>query len=137
MPKKDFYHNEVKNALTKEGWKVSHDPLIYEVGIRRISVDLGAELIGAEKDGIKIAVEVKSFVGPSDVNELEKTIGQYSLYEEIIKEQEPERILYLAITQVAFDGIFSEPIGQIAQRRQKFRFIIFDAKEEVIIKWIN
>jgi len=27
MPAKDIYHDNVKNALIKEGWKITHAPL--------------------------------------------------------------------------------------------------------------
>jgi hypothetical protein len=27
MPAKDFYHETVKNALLKDGWQITHDPL--------------------------------------------------------------------------------------------------------------
>jgi len=40
-------------------------------------IDLGAEqLFAAERHGQKIAVEVKSSVGRSDVDDLERALGQ-------------------------------------------------------------
>ncbi|MCP5029653.1 MAG: fatty-acid synthase, partial [Actinomycetia bacterium] len=27
MPAKDLYHDVVKNALVKDGWEITHDPL--------------------------------------------------------------------------------------------------------------
>ncbi|MEB3282115.1 MAG: element excision factor XisH family protein [Lyngbya sp.] len=27
MPAKDFYHDTVKNALIKDGWRITNDPL--------------------------------------------------------------------------------------------------------------
>ena len=43
MPAKDFYHNTVRNALIKDGWKITDDPLILKIGERSTFVDLGAE----------------------------------------------------------------------------------------------
>jgi len=37
-------------------------------------------LIGAEKQGRKIAVEVKSFIGHSKLHDLYKALGQYVFY---------------------------------------------------------
>lgn len=72
MPAKDLYHDVVRNALIKEVWTVTHDPLRLQWGPKDLYVDLGAErLLAAEKPGHKIAVEVKSFVGPSIVADLE------------------------------------------------------------------
>ncbi len=65
MPARDLYHDTVKNALVKDGWTITHDPLTLEVASTRLFVDLGAEqVIGAEKGLRKIAVEIKTFRGP-------------------------------------------------------------------------
>ena len=76
MPAKDIYHETVKNPLIKDGWTITHDPLVLRWGTNDVYVDLGAEqLLAAEKRGQKIAVEIKSFVGRSDVDDLEKALG--------------------------------------------------------------
>ena len=60
---RDKYHDHVKEALIKEGWKITHDPYKIKVGGRKAQIDLGAEkLIAAEKENELIAVEVKSFL---------------------------------------------------------------------------
>jgi predicted RecB family endonuclease len=60
---KDKIHTPVKEALIQEGWIITDDPLYIKVGNLTIFVDLGAErVIGAEKDGERIAVEVKHSV---------------------------------------------------------------------------
>jgi hypothetical protein len=85
MPAKDIYHNTVKNALTKDGWTITHDPLRLPWGPKDLYVDLGAEhLLGAVQGERKIAVEIKSFVGPSLVTDLEHALGQYILYHDIM-----------------------------------------------------
>ncbi len=78
MPAKDFYHDTVRNALLKDGWTITDDPLRLVYGRQDVFVDLGAEkLIAAEKGSRKIAVEIKSFSGRSEVADLEKALGQY------------------------------------------------------------
>lgn len=60
MPGKDIYHDCVKNALIKDGWKITDDPLSLKIGKKDIFIDLATEkLLAAEKQGKKIAVEVK------------------------------------------------------------------------------
>lgn len=54
-----------------------------------------------------------SFVGKSDVEELEKALGQFVLYEDILRDIEPDRTLYLAIRQAIYRNVFEEPIGQV------------------------
>jgi hypothetical protein len=43
MPAKDFFHQIVKNALIKDGWKITHDPFVLTFGKRDLYVDFGAE----------------------------------------------------------------------------------------------
>ena len=138
MPRKDIYHDIVKNALIKDGWTITHDPLTLSFGDKDIYVDIGAERpIGAEKDGRRIAVEVKSFVGKSDVDDLEKAIGQYVMYRDVILETEPERVLYMAVPEVAFLGIFSGRLGQLIIKRQKLKLIVFNPSREATLQWIR
>lgn len=137
MPAKDFYHNIAKNALIKDSWKITHDPLVLRWGTTDVYVDLGAvKLLAAEKENQKIAVEVKSFVGKSDINDLEKALGQYILYLDILAEKEPDRKLYLAIHEKAFQSIFEEPIGKLLLKNNRVQLIIFDSEKEVITQWI-
>ena len=68
MPAKDIYHDTVKNALIKDGWTITDDPLSLKVGKKDIFIDLAAnKLLVAEKKDKKIAVEVKSFIGTSEI----------------------------------------------------------------------
>ena len=68
MPAKDIYHDTVKNALIKDGWTITHDPLRLSIDDKNLFIDLGAErIIAAVKGTKKIAVEIKSFVGRSEV----------------------------------------------------------------------
>lgn len=54
---------------------------------KKLFVDWSAEkLLAAEKGERKIAVEIKSFVGKSDINDLEDAVGQYVLYETLLEE---------------------------------------------------
>ena len=136
MPAKDLYHNVVKNALIKDGWRITHDPLRLKWGIKDMYVDLGAErILSAEKAGQKIAVEVKSFVGASDMNDLENALGQYLVYRSVIARTEPDRKLYLAITQAVFVELLSEPIGQIIRADYQVCLIVFAEKNEEIVQW--
>jgi XisH protein len=137
MPAKDIYHDTVKNALIKDDWTITHDPLVLRWGTTDVFIDLGAEqLLAAERHGRKIAVEVKSFVGRSDVDDLEKALGQYILYHDILTQREPDRVLYLAAHEEVFFGIFEEAIGRLLLENQRVKLLVFDRREEVILRWI-
>lgn len=135
MSRRDTYHYLVKSALIKEGWTISHDPYFLQSD-PKLSIDLGAEkTIAAEKGYDKIAVEVKSFIRDSQVTELEKAVGQYGIYEELLKTQEPDRELYLAVPIDAFENIFSRQVGKIAIEKFSLKLIVFYFSEEDLL-WI-
>ncbi|MDZ4872381.1 MAG: hypothetical protein CLLPBCKN_001769 [Chroococcidiopsis cubana SAG 39.79] len=137
MPAKDIYHDTVKLALQKDGWTITHDPFPLQIGKKRLSADLGAErLISAEKGLQRIVVEVKSFVGQSDVKDLEQALGQYVLYRQILNEMGVERSLYLAVSQATFNSVFAIELGQILLKNQTVKLIVFDAENEAIAQWI-
>jgi hypothetical protein len=137
MSAKDIYHDTVKTALVKDGWNITHDPLALKWGSKDLFIDIGAErLLAAEKAGEKIAVEVKSFVSPSEVDDLKNAVGQYVLYHDVLSRVEPDRILYLAIREVVFVQVFEEPIGKILLENDRIRLIIFNPETEEVVKWI-
>jgi|JI8StandDraft_2_1071088.scaffolds.fasta_scaffold09709_4 hypothetical protein len=137
MPRRDLYHFAVRNALEKDGWLVTDDPFWLKVGKKRLAVDLGAERVIAAQRGLdKIVVEIKSFTGVSDIDDLEKALGQYTLYQRILEAQSINRRLYLALPQAAYLGLFTIEIGQILLDSQSLQLLIFDPDSEVILQWI-
>jgi hypothetical protein len=137
MPTRDIYHEAVKNALIKDGWVITHDPLHVKYGGFDFFVDLGAEsLLGACKDGRYIAVEVKSFVGASSLNEFHVAVGQFANYRLVLAQVEPERTLYLAVTEYIYDSFFATMFGQLAIEAHQLKLIVFDEEQEVIQQWL-
>ena len=137
MSARDIYHNTVKTALEKDGWTITHDPFPLQIGKKRLSADLGAErLISAEKGVQKIVVEVKSFVGQSDVKDLEQALGQYVLYRQILNETGIEPDLYLAVSRLTFNSVFTIQLGQILLTNQIIKLVVFDDESEAIVQWI-
>jgi hypothetical protein len=120
------------------GWIVTDDPLSLKIGKKDLFIDLAAEkMLIAEKGTERIAVEIKSFVGTSEVEDLKNALGQYILYEKIIKRQLLDRTLYLAIRETTYNNLFSQEIGQILLEEKTLKLIIFNPETEVITKWIN
>lgn len=121
MPARDIYHDTVKFALQKDGWTVTHDPFPLQIGKKRLSVDLGAErLLSAEKGIQKIVIEVKSFVGQSDVKDLEQALGQYILYRQILNEMGIKRSLYLAVSRPTFNSVFTIELGASSPQKPDY-----------------
>ena len=137
MPAKDFYHNTVKLALIKDGWTITDDPFKLEVDRRDLFIDFGAEkLLIAQRANQKIAVEVKSFISPSPVNDLEQALGQYLLYEDLLRISHPDRILYLAVREAVYNSFFQEKIVQIVLESRHLKLVIFNETQEEIIQWL-
>ncbi len=138
MPARDIYHNTVKNALIKDGWTITHDPLRIRLARgRNLFVDLGAErLLAAERGTEKIAVEVKSFTRPSDMKDLEEAVGQFVLYARLLKRYYPNHTLYLAVSEDIRRTVFEEEAGHTLIEDGIIRLVTFEPTQEVIIRWI-
>ncbi len=136
MPAKDLYHENVRHALVKDGWTITHDPYTLTFGQKNVFVDLGAErILAAEKDHAKIAVEVKTFRGDSDIRDLELAIGQYAFYRSLIARYEPERRLYLAVPYSVFTSTLEEPVARPVVEDLAIAVLAFDPEKESIVKW--
>ncbi|MFB2974290.1 element excision factor XisH family protein [Aerosakkonema sp. BLCC-F183] len=137
MPARDKYHDNFKNALSKDGWTITHDPLRLKWGNKDLYVDLGAEqLLTAEKAGCQIAVEIKSFGGASEMNDIENAVGQYFVYRSVLARTEPNRTLYIAVHDRIFIDIFEEAVGRLIIQDYQIPLIVFDPQMEVILRWI-
>lgn len=138
MAAKDFYHEHVKTALRKDGWTITDDPFTVGTLDTKLLIDFGAErLIAAEKGTEKIAVEVKSFIGPSKIAQLEDALGQFVLYRFSLKRFAPERLLFLAIHEDVYESIFEHPDGEALLMEERLRLIVFSIDQKEIVKWIS
>ncbi len=76
MATTDIIHDAVKNALIKDGWTITHDPYMLRYKEVALFADLGVErAIAAELAGIKIVVEIKSFIGRSPMQDMKMALG--------------------------------------------------------------
>lgn len=136
MSVRDAYHDLVRQALVSEGWRITHDPYRLSYGQTEVYVDLGAELpIAAEKEGEKIAVEIKSFTGKSEIRDLEQALGQFVLYRVLLSAAEPDRIMYLAMPQVAYESLFENRQGRLLLEQAALKVITFDHQTGEIKQW--
>jgi hypothetical protein len=138
MPQRDVFHGVVIEALVRDGWTVTHDPYPLQFGESRLYVDLAAEgPIAAERGGRKIAVEIKSFLGASEMTDLERALGQFILYRFLLSREEPDRALFLAVPPEAHEALFDTAPGRDLVAVQQLRLLVFDPDEGVIVRWIE
>jgi XisH protein len=133
---KDLFHDVVKTALIKDGWQITDDPLFLKVGGVDFFIDLGAEkLLAAERDGRKIAVEVKSFLNTSSVADFHLAIGQFINYRVALKVADPERKLFLAVPDIAYKTFFQKEFPRMVIQQYELELFVYDIENEVIVLW--
>ncbi len=136
---KDLFHNQVKAALTKDNWLITHDPFELRISEAiKLQIDLGAEnTLAAQRNLEKIAVEIKSFVADSDISEFHRALGQYLNYAQALEDKEPDRLLYLAVPSETYNDFFQLPFIQKSLKRHGINLIIYDPIQEQIKQWIS
>ena len=138
MPAKDLYHDRVKNALIKDGWTITDDPYFIKYEDAELFADLAAEKpLAAERQGQKIVVEIKSFVGKSLMYDFHSALGQYIVYRKLIQLTEPEYKLYLAVDDIVYGEFFQRKSVQAVSNENNVLLIVVDMEKEVIKQWIS
>jgi XisH protein len=138
MSRKDRFHQAVKNALEKDGWTITHDPLPLKIGTIRLQVDLGAEkLIAAQKNNQKIAVEIKSFLRASKITDFYQAFGQFLPYKVALQKLESDRTIYLAVPDSVYQELFGEILIQDILEQYPVKLIVYNPDKEEIQLWID
>jgi XisH protein len=102
-----------------------------------VKIDLGAEkLLGAQRGEENTTIEIKSFLRDSAVYDFYGALGQFRFYYHALRQFEPDRVLYLAVSKDVFDDFFEEPFVMEVVDLEDVKMLIFSVKEERIIKWI-
>lgn len=107
MSKKDLYHNLVRRALEKDGWKITHDPL------------------------------VKNFLNLSLLHDFYEALGQFKFYWFALRKSEPERKLFLAVSVDIYSEFFDDPFIIELMDSEHLHILVFDINKEIITKWIK
>jgi mannosyltransferase OCH1-like enzyme len=135
---RDFYHQQVKKALIKDGWRITHDPYKIKIEEVQYEMDLAAEpMLAAEKELQQIVVEIKSFMNPSTINEFHKAIGQFVDYSVFLEEADPNRVLFLAIPETIHQTFFQKKIIQKTIQKILAKWIVYNPTTETIVEWIK
>lgn len=128
----------VKQALVNDGWTITHDPLRVTFGTSAGYVDLGAErLIGATKDSESIAVEIKTFLRPSLIEDLQKAVGQYVLYKAALDKEDPQRTLYLAVPSSVIEQLIDTRMMPYVRDDVGVKLVSYSTIDARLIEWIT
>ena len=139
MPADDTIKPAVVTALQKDGWTITHDPYTLRYGTDRLLVDLAAAkaLVGAERGEERIAIEIKSFVSPSLLNEFQTALGQFMVYAMLLREVDPERRLVVAVSEVAYQNLIAKPMVEFVLQKQPIPFVVVRLSTEEVVSWTN
>lgn len=137
MPARDVYHEAVKNALIDDGWMIIADPFIIKYEDAELYADLAAEKpIAAERQGQRIVVEIKSFLGKSPMTDFHNALGQYMVYRGLIQLTEPDYQLFLAIDDLTYSDFFHRPSIQAIIHQNNLHLLVVNISQERIEQWI-
>lgn len=64
-----------------------------------------------------------------------ESLGQYLKYQLALEEEQPERLLYLAVPLDTYRSFFTLELPRLLIQRYQVRLIVFDPEEEAIVKW--
>jgi len=135
---KDIIHDQVKNALIKDDWTITHDPLQIEYEGLRLFADLSAKrAIVAQKDSQEVVIEIKSFVGHSFIHDLQQAIGQCVMYRIFMNEVIPNTDLFIATSKRVYERHFQQKAVQFLMQKIPLSLVIVDIQQEKIVTWIN
>ncbi|MBW4465742.1 MAG: XisH protein [Pegethrix bostrychoides GSE-TBD4-15B] len=109
-----------------------------EYGEDRLFADIAAEkTLAAEKRGRRIIVEVKSFLGRSFIQDLEKAVGQYLIYRDILEETDLDFTIYMGFTRGVWKSNFQRKLAQMIIQRHRLKLLIIDSQKEEVEQWIE
>lgn len=133
---RDKIHYEVSQALEKDGWEIIADPSPIEIDGLRLEIDLEVEKVfEAEKEGVRIFVEVKSFNRISILQAFYEAYGQYEFYRNALTEKKIDKPIYLALSLVAFRRITKIPFLMKRIVQHDIKLIVVDIYTKSIVKW--
>jgi hypothetical protein len=64
-------------------------------------------------------------------------MGQLQLDRWALEEQEPERQLFLAVSEAIYLKHFQKPIFKLAVTRNKINLLVYAPEREAIVQWIT
>ena len=137
MPTQDLYHDVVRDALRKDGWRITHTALQLKTRAESSTGELweGPWLV-ADKDERKVAVAVNSFVGRSSPADIIQTWGQLGLSRPRLHAMDSDRVVYLAVRQATYNACFGGIEGDLLLEKEHIQLIVFDPRAEVIVQWV-
>ena len=132
---KDIIHDQVKNALIKDGWTITHDP--YRIRYEGVEVKADLAIQHPNDTTQRIVIEIKSFQGRSFISEFEKAIGQYRIYQQYLQLNGLDYEVYLATSKDAYDVHINRKAILVLIEFNEIDLLIVNTKNEEVVQWVK
>ncbi len=138
MAQCDSIHDAVVNALLKDGWTITADPLILRFGGIEGQIDLEAEK-PPEAENIErtVAFEIKTFSAKSDTHTFGHAMGQYLLYCDLVELTGNTHKVYLVITEDVYRKFFQLPGIRAIVNKRHIALLVVRIQTEEFVSWIE
>ena len=138
MPTPDLYHDVVRDALRKDGWRITHTALQLKARAGSGAEEFweGPWLI-ADKDERKVAVTVSSFVGRSNLADITQLWRQLGLSRRRLHAMDADRVMYLAVRQATYSACCTEAEGELVLAKEHMQLLVFDPRAEAVVQWVS
>ena len=137
MPIQNIYHDAVRNALQRDEWTITLEPVYLPFDGFRLEADFAAQKTTATEELLEIVVEVKDFLNEDDIYEncFPTALGQYMSCAHVLNGSHPTRRLYLAISEHIYNSFFTLPDVVGVTGKHHMKLLIFDPTTETIVAW--
>ncbi len=136
MPALDRCHEQVVRALEKENWRITSNPKYLYITGRAVFIDLEAKRGHNGSLQEILLVEVKCFAEATQITrDLYLAIGQYVVYQAILKRLQISTPLFLTMPLSIYDTIVDEVLSQVLHE-YAIKVLVVDMQTEEIVRWI-
>ncbi len=71
------------------------------------------------------------------MSDMEKAVGQYGIYRTFLKKVDPDREIFLAISEDTYQDFFQRPAIQEIISDLTIRLLVFNSNREEVVAWIS
>ena len=133
MPARDKIHEAVIRALEKQGWRVEREHYKLYPPERVLFVDLHIKNMNDERN---VLVDINSYhESGAQIQILANAIGKYLIYRQAMDFLEIEAPLYLAVPEMAYNGVLSESWLTPLFDQLQIKWIVVDVVSEEVVLW--
>lgn len=64
-------------------------------------------------------------------------MGQYVIYRRLLSMSEPNRLLFLAVTQETYERVFTADAIKMLTEMEGLKVIVVETEQKKVLRWIN